>query len=97
MRLWKTCGIELKTNNPLLQTNLDKFIKPYRDLKELINNWNTAACKTTNGSTKGNIWKIFNDSNAAHHPRIISPERDVKGFCSAIIKHNGWVAPWLPA
>jgi len=62
MRLWKTCGIELKTNNPLLQTNLDKFIKPYRDLKELINNWNTAACKTTNGSTKGNIWKIFNDN-----------------------------------
>lgn len=50
-----------------------------------------------NPSIVQKLWKIFNDSNAAHHPRIISPERDVKGFCSAIIKHNGWVAPWLPA
>tara|TARA_B100000795_G_C22800357_1_gene441561 strand:- start:2085 stop:3749 length:1665 start_codon:yes stop_codon:yes gene_type:complete len=41
------------------------------------------------------LWALFNESNTAHHPRIISPKRDVKGFCNAVLKNEGWVAPWL--
>ena len=41
------------------------------------------------------LWALFNESNTAHHPRIISPKRDVKGFCNAVLKHEGWVSPWL--
>jgi len=42
------------------------------------------------------LWKIFNDSNKAYHPRILNPKRDVAGFCTAIRQTGGWVAPWLP-
>ena len=42
------------------------------------------------------LWGIFNRSNTAHHPKIVSPARDVSGYCSAVRQHDGWVAPWLP-
>jgi len=63
MRLWKTCNIELITNNPILQTNFNNLIKPYKDLEELIKYWNLASDKTTNGMTKGNIWNISYENN----------------------------------
>ena len=41
------------------------------------------------------LWARFNESNKAHHPRVISPPSDKPGFCRAVLAHEGWVAPWL--
>lgn len=41
------------------------------------------------------LWARFNLSNSDHHPRKISPTRDIPSFCKAVIRTGGWVAtPW---
>jgi len=41
------------------------------------------------------LWARFNRSNAEPHPRVISPAQDAVGFCGAVKKTGGWVAPWM--
>ena len=54
MKLWKTCGIELKTDNVELQ-NLLNNLDPYKDLS-FIEDWNKFSKKA-----QGNIQKIIYD------------------------------------
>ena len=40
------------------------------------------------------LWGLFNTSNSAHHPQTIPPSQDKSGFCEAVSRTGGWVAPW---
>ena len=43
------------------------------------------------------LWATFNESNAEHHPRVVSPPIDAAGFCKSVLAHDGWIAPgWHP-
>ena len=62
MRAWKTCHIEIITNNPELNMNLQS-LEPYSTIFEFIEDWNSNSCPTKSGLLKGCTQKIIYKEN----------------------------------